>query len=343
MKKKWMRLTVIAAAVMAVLAAGVLHASETDNSFDLKEAGVTFNFPEEWQELQGLLMPAYGYEMDQGSGVYVAGLTYCAMPKEKYTELSEKTGDLTDEEKAYVADRMIDIFWIFAIDGGRELEELKAVLSSYGVNAEGLTELAQAGDYHFYFQADPYADIRDDVFVLEDDFQEEFNALLPQMEDPAWVDVYEPEVNSGAQAGDLVIFETTDLDGNTVLSEEIFRENTLTMVNLWGTYCGPCINEMPELEELYGRLKEKNCDIIGIVCDVRGQDDSAGIAAAQEIIEDTGVTYRNLLPWEGMDQVFPAQFIPTTYFVDSDGQVVGEAAIGARGADEYEALVDELL
>ena len=140
-----------------------------------------------------------------------------------------------------------------------------------------------------------------------------------------------------------VSFETVDLDGNTVSSADIFSQHKLTMVNIWGTFCGPCIDEMPDLEVLSGRLAEKDCAIIGIVCDVQGPDDENTIADAKEIIQATGVTYLNLLPWAEFMEVFPAMYVPTTYFVDSSGQIIGEEAVGSRGADDYEALVDDLL
>ena len=115
------------------------------------------------------------------------------------------------------------------------------------------------------------------------------------------------------------------------------------MVNIWGTFCGPCINEMPDLEILNQRLGNKGCAIVGVVIDAGGDYQMEVIRAAEEIIKDTGVSYLNLLPWEGIDDQFPAQYIPTTYFVDSKGNVVGEAAVGSRGADDYEALIDEAL
>ena len=140
-----------------------------------------------------------------------------------------------------------------------------------------------------------------------------------------------------------ISFETTDLDGNAVTAEELFSQHKLTMINLWGTYCGPCIGEMPDLEILSQRLAEKDCAIVGVVVDVAGLEDTARLETAREIIADTGVTYLNLFPWYTLMEDFPVQFIPTSYFVNSEGQIVGEAAIGARGADDYEALIDELL
>ena len=143
--------------------------------------------------------------------------------------------------------------------------------------------------------------------------------------------------------GPVVSFEAVDLDGNTVNSAEIFGENKLTMINLWGTFCGPCIAEMPDLEILSGRLADKGCGLIGVVCDIGDSSDSAHIVEAKEIIGETGVTYLNLIPWEDIWSVMPAQYIPTTYFVDSEGHLLGSETVGSRGADDYEALVDELL
>ena len=84
---------------------------------------------------------------------------------------------------------------------------------------------------------------------------------------------------AGTETGEpAVVFATTDLDGNPVTAEEIFSENKVTMVNLWGTFCGPCINEMPDLEVLNGRLADKGCAMIGIVCDVIDSADTARMA-----------------------------------------------------------------
>ncbi|MFR3500045.1 MAG: TlpA disulfide reductase family protein, partial [Paraclostridium bifermentans] len=52
---------------------------------------------------------------------------------------------------------------------------------------------------------------------------------------------------------DLSGFKTTDLNGNKVTSD-LFSKNKLTMVNIWATWCGPCIDEMPEISKLYNEL-----------------------------------------------------------------------------------------
>ena len=81
-------------------------------------------------------------------------------------------------------------------------------------------------------------------------------------------------------------FKTTDSNGNEV-TEKIFADKDITMVNVWGTFCGPCINEMPELQKIYESLP-KNANLIGIAADVpEGMKD--GVDNIKYIEEQTGV------------------------------------------------------
>ena len=48
-------------------------------------------------------------------------------------------------------------------------------------------------------------------------------------------------------------FTTEDLDGNEV-TESILKDKDVTMINIWGTFCPPCIEEMPELAKLSASL-----------------------------------------------------------------------------------------
>lgn len=71
-----------------------------------------------------------------------------------------------------------------------------------------------------------------------------------------------------------ITFEGTDLEGNTV-SQDVFTQSKLTMVNVWATYCDPCLREMPGLAELAAEYDGSEFQIIGIVSDVwEGEDQS---------------------------------------------------------------------
>ena len=335
----------ILAGVLFIMMLSAVTAAEAaaQDSFEMNKTGVGFDLPEALQDLKGTIQPGYENELGEGSGLWLSTLTYCAMSKEKYSELAGKGANLTQEDIDFIQPRMIDFIFVYSIDGGRTPEDVSDILSSYGLPSEGDREIGTAGDYRFFCLSGPSADDPDSEYVFDEGFREEYDTVAEACEEPDWIRVYEPEETPKAEAGSVITFETTDLDGNTVRSEDLFSAHRLTMVNLWGTYCGPCIGEMPDLEELNARLTDKDCGIIGIVCDAAGAEDQAHIDSAKEIVADTGVTYQNLIPWDGFSQALPSAFIPTTYFVDSKGQIAGEPAIGARGADDYEALIDALL
>lgn len=91
-----------------------------------------------------------------------------------------------------------------------------------------------------------------------------------------------PEGLAG-QAG----FEAHDMEGNTV-SQELFAESKLTMVNVWATYCNPCLREMPDLGELAQTYDAGDFQIIGIISDVPENADEEIIGLAKDLIEQTG-------------------------------------------------------
>lgn len=142
-------------------------------------------------------------------------------------------------------------------------------------------------------------------------------------------------VGCGSQETDLVSktsfpeFTEVDTDGNEI-SSDIFSDYDVTIVNFWNNGCGTCIAEMPELEEMYQDFKEQNINLIGVGADSGESEEQ--LATAQRILEEKGVTYLNISPNPEND--FYKEFIseitgyPTTYIVDSDGNIVGAPIIG---------------
>ena len=135
-------------------------------------------------------------------------------------------------------------------------------------------------------------------------------------------------------------FTTQDLNGNTV-DNSIFANVDLTVVNIWGTTCYPCISEMPELQEWSEEMPE-NVQIIGLVADVQtGNADT--IEMAQMICEATGVNFTNLTISEDLVEFIQGiLFTPTTIFVDSNGSIVGDPISGAM-VNAYKEFVESYL
>lgn len=137
-----------------------------------------------------------------------------------------------------------------------------------------------------------------------------------------------------------VTFEATDLEGNTV-SEDIFSQSKLTMVNIWATYCNPCLREMPDLGELAEEYDAEEFQIIGIVSDVlEGEDQTE----AEDLVKRTGANYPHLLANESIYRALLAgvSSVPTTVFFDGEGAALGYVT-GAKEKEVWEELINGLL
>lgn len=142
-------------------------------------------------------------------------------------------------------------------------------------------------------------------------------------------------------------FTATDLDGNTV-TEDIFKDYKLTMINIWGTFCGPCIKEMPELGDINREYKDKGFQIVGIVADTfdyNGDIVQSQVDAAKEIVSKTGADYLHLLPSADLIEakIKDVTGVPETIFVDSEGNQVGKSYLGAKSEDDWKEIIDGLL
>lgn len=135
-------------------------------------------------------------------------------------------------------------------------------------------------------------------------------------------------------------FTAKDLDGNEV-DQSVFANAKLTMMNIWATFCGPCINEMPELGEL---AAEGGTDyqIIGVCADLNGTEDM--LEDAKEIVSQTKANYLHLQPSEDLYPVLTASSsVPVTFFFDSEGKVVGNGLLGAQDKETWAQVLEERL
>ena len=137
-------------------------------------------------------------------------------------------------------------------------------------------------------------------------------------------------------------FSSKTLDGNDV-NGDIFSKEKLTMVNLWTTWCPPCVKEMPDLGNM-GRSMPDGAQLLGIILDVKGSGDTDTIEEAKRILSRSKADFIQILPSVEMGSVLSTvQYIPTTIFVDSAGNIVGASLVGARDEKAYRAEVDKLL
>ena len=136
-------------------------------------------------------------------------------------------------------------------------------------------------------------------------------------------------------------FTTTDRNGVTY-DESIFAEHELTMINIFEPWCGPCVGEMGDLEDLYEDYSPSGFLIIGMYSDTSMEAD------LDDTLESLGITYPILHYTNELDQ-FQSGFVPTTLFVNREGHVVttvsgaGSTYVGAMTYTEWAEIIETLL
>ncbi len=146
------------------------------------------------------------------------------------------------------------------------------------------------------------------------------------------------------QALELGEFVMEDIEGKEY-TREIFADNELTMVNIFTTWCTPCINEIPDLEKLHVQMKEQGVGVIGIVLDAVKEDgsrDGEAVEKAGLLAERTGASYPFLIPDEGMlnGRLMGIEAVPETFFVNKDGNITGSTYSGSRSLEAWTEVVE---
>lgn len=144
----------------------------------------------------------------------------------------------------------------------------------------------------------------------------------------------------GEGATASVAFEAQDMEGNAV-SSDIFSDSKLTMLNVWATYCNPCLREMPGLGELAGAYEPEEFQIIGIISDVQEGTDQEMLDLAAGLIEQTGADYTHLLLNESLYYALLTDVtaVPTTFFIDENGTVL-ETVVGSMEKSAWEEKIN---
>lgn len=166
-------------------------------------------------------------------------------------------------------------------------------------------------------------------------------------------DSYHYAVEDQEAGTNVGAFESVDMDGNEV-TEAIFADKDVTVLNVWATFCGPCIEEMPELAKLAEEFPD-NVQVVGVIIDTPPAGTKGGAAVdtwggdadnidlAKEICGDTGVKYTNILASESVLQAFNnVEAVPTTFIIDKSGNTISKPFVGAD-VEGYKKAVEEYL
>ncbi|MGH7263253.1 MAG: TlpA disulfide reductase family protein [Candidatus Rokuibacteriota bacterium] len=113
----------------------------------------------------------------------------------------------------------------------------------------------------------------------------------------------------------------------------------VVFLNFWATWCPPCREEMPAMEQLYRRHKDRGLVVLAVSIDVDGA------AAVTPFVAEQRFTYPiGLDPQMAVAQTYGVRGLPSSFFVDQQGRLVA-SAVGPREWDskDADAFVDSLL
>ena len=152
--------------------------------------------------------------------------------------------------------------------------------------------------------------------------------------------------NSGDAVTDLSNLVTKDIEGKEFSSKD-FANYDLTMVNVFATWCTACVQEIPALAEVQKEMQPKGVNIVGVGTDTvddTGENQEA-LEKAKLIMEKTGANYSFLMPDKSNfnGRLNGIQALPETFFVDKNGQIVGESYSGSHNKKDWTEIIEKEL
>ncbi|ALX50537.1 cytochrome C biogenesis protein [Lentibacillus amyloliquefaciens] len=135
---------------------------------------------------------------------------------------------------------------------------------------------------------------------------------------------YAPDFKVETLSGDT--FQLSDLRGQKVI------------MNFWASWCGPCKDEMPEMQKFYEEYGDK-VEVVAV--NLTGND--SGVKAVEEYVNKNGYTYPVPLDKDSkIQEQYDIYNIPTTYFIGTDGKVQQPPKLGPMTYDYMVEMIDKL-
>ena len=130
-------------------------------------------------------------------------------------------------------------------------------------------------------------------------------------------------------------FSFTSLEGKTVALRDL--GNKVVIVDFWATWCPPCREEIPHLNELYSKLKGRGLEIVGVSMDTDGTD------GVKDFAREYKIQYPLVMGDEKMAESFGGIIgLPTTIIIDRNGKIA-KKYVGLPPAADMASVVQELV
>ncbi|MFD2247924.1 TlpA family protein disulfide reductase [Pontibacter ruber] len=128
------------------------------------------------------------------------------------------------------------------------------------------------------------------------------------------------EIAETAATGSSVMagagFQMAGLDGKPVAFESL--KGKVIFMNIWTTWCPPCVAEMPNIQKLYEKVGSDKIAFVMLSVD------EGGMEKVKKFIDKKGFTFPVYMPASQFPQEFYSNSIPTTFIISAEGKIVAK-------------------
>ena len=321
---------------------GTFKPSETtvqaQDSYEYPFLGLNMKLPEELLKqikAQTIAMISNEGWNDTADAIKYAYISWSEMTEEQKEAEVDKMGTAYDDWYNSLA--KVGAIGIYDEDSEKELDKITGCTEHKEIGS------SSDGKYKYYLSTNKDADesLKKEV--------EKIDVTLTEMTPFQQLSAFDQpqETSNAGDSTNVGKFETKGVDGKDY-TEKVFSDYDLTLVNVFTTWCSPCVNEIPELEKLYEEMKEKGVGVVGVVLDTVSDDAKQNedtVKKAGALQEKTKASYPFLIPDSTMmnGRLNGISAFPETFFVDKEGNIVGETYSGSHSLDEWKEIVEKEL
>ncbi|MGF9713891.1 MULTISPECIES: thiol-disulfide oxidoreductase ResA [Paenibacillus] len=138
------------------------------------------------------------------------------------------------------------------------------------------------------------------------------------------------EVKKGAKAPD---FKLASLDGKTYELSD-FKGSGLVL-NFWGTFCPPCVREMPALEKQSKVWKDKQVQIVGINL-------NESPITVRSFLQQYNISFPILMDRDEIRKKYKVSSYPTTFYIDANG-IIQDIFVGEMTERDIQTRIEKIV
>ena len=201
----------------------------------------------------------------------------------------------------------------------------EAIKSGVRDNADCAFGVFLLQQYSYNFEAEELAPILD-----------EFMKHFPTNEAVVRTKENNDKVLASSVGKQFIDFEMNNLAGGTSKLSDFVKQNKVTLVDFWASWCGPCRQEMPNVKAAYEKFAAKGFGIVGVSLDRDEESWKKGV-------EDLGMTWPQISDLKYWDcegaALYGVRAIPATVLIGQDGKILARNLRGEALAEKIEELL----